>query len=137
MNIKRFRNTCLTYFLVVHDENFDLKDFCDLLDLDYDYYLQFNTVDFLEIGRNEIYNVNINEMIRITLQDLFGKVDMLNKLKEKYNLTYYLERVPSLVESSDEPTPILSLESDIIEFLYKTNTIDDLDYYIAAIYEDE
>ena len=84
----------------------------------------------MEIGRNEIYNVDINEMVRYTLKDLFGKEEILLELKEQYNLKYYLERVPQLHADTTNVNPILSLAPDIVEFLYKTQTIDDLDYYI-------
>lgn len=121
---------CLTYFRVMFNEDFDLKYFCEQLSLDYEYLKNYATDCSLEIGRNEIFNININEMVRVSLKDLFGKEDILIKLKEKYNLLYYLERVPELHSDTTLVNPILSLESDIVEFLYKTKTIDDLDYYI-------
>lgn len=121
-------NYCLTYFRVMFDENFDIKIFCENLGLDYEYYKKFGTDVSLEVGRNEVYDVDINKMVRITLKDLFGKEDILLELKEKYNLEYYLERVPCIYTESIHP--ILSLDNDIIEFLYKTKTMDDLDYYL-------
>lgn len=120
--------SCLTYFRVEFNENFCVKDFCESLKL------TKNEVDYssekmcLIIGRNERFNINVNEMLRVTLKDLLGKEELLFALKEKYGLTYYLERVPSL--SVSEVNPILSLEEDIIRFLYLTKTIDDLDYYV-------
>lgn len=120
--------SCLTYFRVEFSEGFCVKDFCESLKL------TKNEVDYssekkrLIIGRNERFNINVNEMLRVTLKDLLGKEELLFTLKEKYGLTYYLERVPSL--SVSEVNPILSLEEDIIRFLYLTKTIDDLDYYV-------
>jgi hypothetical protein len=121
---------CLTYFRVMYDENFDMKDFCERLSLDYEYLKNYGTDCSLEIGRNEIFNININEMLRETLKDLFSKEEILLELKEKYNLEYYLERVPELHSDTTLVNPVLSLDHDIIEFLYKTKTIDDLDYFI-------
>ena len=69
-------------------------------------------------------------MVRVTLKDLFGKEEILLSLKEKYALEYYLERVPTLESDSERPNQCLSLDFDIIEFLYKTRTRDDLDYYV-------
>lgn len=123
-------NYCLTYFRVMYDENFNMKDFCDKLGLDYDYLKDYGTDCSMEIGRNEIFNIDINEMVRVTLKDLFGKEVILSELKEKYKLEYYLERVPMLNGDTTKVNPVLSLDYDIIEFLYKTKTIDDLDYYI-------
>ena len=126
-----YLRSCLTYFCVIYDEEtFDSKDFFNSLNLDYEIFERFGTNKSIEIGRNEIFDININEMVRVTLKDLFGKVEILLSLKKKYNLTYYLERVPSLVYDTDEPNQILSLEPDIVEFLYKSQTEDDLDYYI-------
>ena len=123
-------NNCLTYFCVIYDKYFDMKDFCNRLNLNYHYLRNYGTDCSMEIGRNEIYNVDINEMVRYTLKDLFGKEEILLELKEQYNLKYYLERVPQLHADTTNVNPILSLAPDIVEFLYKTQTIDDLDYYI-------
>ena len=122
---------CLTYFLVQFGENFNLRDFCSLLGLSFVETKRFGTDCTLDIGRNEVFDVDINVMLRVTLKDLLGKEKQLAALKERYGLTYYLERVPTLVANSEAPNQLLSLEPDIIEFLYTTQTIDDLDYYIV------
>ena len=67
-------------------------------------------------------------MLRETLKDLIGKEEILLELKNKYNLEYYLERVPLLI--NDASYFKLSLDDDIIEFMYKTKTKDDLDYHL-------
>ena len=69
-------------------------------------------------------------MVRQTLKNLFGKEDVLLELKEKYNLQYSLERVPTINTRSQEPMPKLSLDNDVIEFLCKIGAKDDLDYFI-------
>ena len=120
---------CLTYFLVKYDiNNFDMKEFASKLSLNYDLLVYFSTDSTIEIGRNEFYQDDINIMIRETLKDLLGKEDILLELKNKYNLEYYLERVPLLL--NDDNYIKLSLDIDIIEFMYKTKTIDDLDYHL-------
>ena len=50
-----------------------------------------------------------------------------NEYRNKYGLEYYLVRV---VELNDNNKPILSLDDDIIEFLFKVSAKDDLDYYL-------
>ena len=82
------------------------------------------------IGYNANYDVNVNQMIRVTLNNLFGKEDKIRELCEKFGVTTCLEIVPYIVEDSNEPTQILSLERDIINFLYNSGTEMDLDYYI-------
>lgn len=83
-----------------------------------------------EIGRNEAYSVYVSDMCRITLKDLFGKEELIVEFKKKYNLSTTLEIVPFIVSNSEEPNQCLSLDDDIIEFLYKTGTQMDLDYYV-------
>ena len=120
---------CLTYFLVKYDDNFDMKDFCEKLNLDYEYCSRFGTECTLEIGRNELFDSNINVMVRKSIKDLIGKENILLELKEKYNLEYFIERVP-IIKKENKPYLKLSLEDDIIEFMYKSKTSDDLDYFI-------
>ena len=117
---------CLTYFLVKYSNDNFIEDFCQQLNLDYENVKRFGTEETLELGRNEIYDHDINVMIRKTIKDLIGKEDTLLELKEKYNLEYYIERVP-IIDGSHQ---ILSLSDDIIEFMYKTKTKDDLDYHL-------
>lgn len=82
------------------------------------------------IGYNDNYNVDINEMIRVTLGDIIDKAELLCKMRVQMNYEYYLVVVPKIESDSDEPSPILSLDKDIIEFLYKSGAQHDLDYYI-------
>ena len=125
-------NSCLTYFLVkFHPHNFDLRVFCNRLGLDYNETLRFSTPGTIEIGRNEMYENDINIMVRETLKNLFGKEDILLELKARYELEYVLERVPRIHLNSKGDFPNLSLDEDIVEFMYKTRTIDDLDYLIS------
>ena len=132
------KHTCRTYFLVVGE--FDPKAFCRELGI-----TPTRTVrrgepkgergiparqDEVEIGFNDRYRVNVNEMIRKTLFELADKTALLDDLRRRYDLTYYLEIVPEIASGSDEPTPILSLDEDIVEFLARTGARHDLDYYI-------
>ena len=120
----------LTYFLVHYDpQNFSFEDFCNELDLDLEETKLHGTEDDIYIGYHYDYKEDVNEMVRHTLKDLFGKEEKLLKLKNKYNLTYKLERVPTLFKNRRIN---VSLSPDIIEFLYKTQTIDDLDYFIET-----
>ena len=70
--------------------------------------------------------------MRESLKDLFGKEQILAELRKKYCLEYYLERVPTMVAYSDMPNQLLSLDDDIIAFMYKTGTHDDFDYFLLG-----
>lgn len=83
-----------------------------------------------EVGRNDNYSVYVSDMCRVTLKGLFGKERAILELKRKYNLSTTLEIVPYIFADSEEPNQCLSLDKDIVEFLYKTETEMDLDYYV-------
>ena len=57
-------------------------------------------------------------MIRRTIKELLGREELLLSIQQKYCAEIYLEVVPWIVANSDEPRQILSLEEDIIKFLY-------------------
>ena len=121
---------CRTYFNITSEKTIEIEVICNELSIekkDVSLSIHLNSTN---IGNNDEYDVDINKMLRKTLVNLIGKEMILMELKSKYNFTYYLERVVELDPDSDEPKPILSLDRDIIEFLYKTETIDDLDYYV-------
>lgn len=81
------------------------------------------------MGQNQCYNVDVNVMARQTLAPIWDKRNLLVELKNRYNLTYYLVRVPHVYANCDAPKPLLSLAADVVDFLHQTGTIDDLDYY--------
>ncbi len=123
--------TCLTYFCVyIGNKHFDLKDFCEHLSLDYEYIKDYGTDVTVHIGENYEFDIDINAMLRKSLKDLFGKEEILVEMKKKYALEYYIERVPTIVADGEIPNQLLSLDSDIIEFMYKTGAHDDLDYFV-------
>ena len=124
-------HTCLTYFYVdtSKSNNFDAQAFVSQLQLcPQDVEIRNN--GGIRIASNTNYNVDINAMVRTTLASIWDKRTQLVELKNKYNLTYYLARVPHIYSSCDQPKPLLSLDADIVAFLYETGTLDDLDYYV-------
>ncbi len=121
---------CRTYFNISSDFEIDIEMISLQLSIDRKEISLSQNPNSINIGNCLEYDVDINNMLRKTLVSLLGKEEILVKLKEQYNFTYYLERVVELDTSCDEPTPILDLSSDIIAFLYKSETFDDLDYYL-------
>ena len=84
--------------------------------------------NMIESGKNQEYNVNINNMIRRTISDYLGHEEEIKKFLKDNKLEGFLEIVPEIHQSDIKP--VLSLEDDIIEFLYKSGIRMDLDYYI-------
>ena len=125
--------SCLTYLRVHYgNKKFDMVDFCERLGLDYDMTSRYGTDTALHIGECYEFDIDINVMLRRSLGELFGKEDILAELRREYGLEYYLERVPMMVADSEYPNQLLSLDDDIIAFMYKTGAHDDLDYIILG-----
>lgn len=122
------KNSCRTYFQICG--NADSGEILNELELTDVRVTEKDGTTKIDVGYNDTYSTDINDMLRVTLSELFGKEERLRELKSTLSLDYYLVTVPELAKDSDEPHPILSLDSDIIEFLYRSKTVHDLDYYI-------
>ena len=84
-----------------------------------------NKVD-IKINKNINYDVYVSNMINKVINNL--DKEKLNDLKNKYNLDYYLVIKPEI--NINDIKQCLSLDDNIIEFLYLTKTHLDLDYYL-------
>lgn len=84
-----------------------------------------------EIANNEIYDVDINNMIRKTVRAFIGREKEVKQLLKRLGAQLYLEVVPHIYADSERPKPILSLNADNVAFLYKSGILFDLDYYIV------
>lgn len=83
------------------------------------------------VGFNDEYDVDVNIMLRKTIGSLFDKSEELRNLQQHFGVHISLVAVPEISCSCKSPTPILSLDPDIVEFLYKSRILHDLDYYIS------
>ena len=119
------KHACRTYFAI-----YGAKDAAALLSELGLENAQVRCNNSIMIGFNDTYNVDINEMFRVTLQSLFEKTALLAQLKDKYSLEYYLVGVPEIVSESDDPHQILGVNEEIVAFLYQSKTKLDLDYYV-------
>ena len=132
------KHTCRTYFRITGD--FEPRELASLFGLRphdmrkkgerYGNARRVAEESALTLGYNETYEVNINDMLRKTLAGMMDKADILRRMREEAGLSYALVIVPEIVRDSDEPTPILSLEEDIIAFLHVSGATHDIDYYI-------
>ena len=69
---------------------------------------------------------NINEMLRKTLSGLFGKESAIKELQDRFQVQAVLRIVFYFDKNTDVQE--LSLERDIIAFLYQANVIYELTY---------
>lgn len=83
-----------------------------------------------EIGNCSSYDADVNVMIRTTLRGIIDKARRLGEICEHFGVTATLEVVPTIVGGSQEPSQCLSLDKDIIAFLYESGAEYDLDYYV-------
>lgn len=85
----------------------------------------------LETDVNNEYDADVNNMIRKTAGRYYGKEDSLKKMLERTGAGLYLVIVVRIAKDGEEPYPVLSLDDDVIGFLYKSGAKEDLDYYIV------
>ncbi|MBQ9448262.1 MAG: hypothetical protein IJU60_00115 [Acholeplasmatales bacterium] len=86
--------------------------------------------NLIECGKNKEYNVDINNMIRKTIFDFLGHEEEVKEFLKANKVEAFLEIVPEIKVSANESKPILSLDDDIIKFLYTSGIRMDLDYYL-------
>lgn len=71
----------------------------------------------------------IDKLVTNIVNALFDKIETINKLKKEMNLNSVLEIVMDIDMNEEMSTPALGHDLKTIEFLYKTQTITDVDIY--------
>ena len=128
-------NTCYTYFKIVGD--FNPNTITKILNLTPSRHWSIgdlrkngSSYDFAlwEYGRCSEYDVLVENQMMKTINDLIPKVKDLKEIRQKYDVEYTIQIVPSVYVG--EPTPCLSPNRKIIEFCYVTETELDIDLYV-------
>ena len=131
----RERNSCYTYFMITG--NFNPDDISKFLGVSSD--RQWNIGDLRkngtkydfalwEYGRCNDYDVFVENQMMKTIENLLPKIKRLNEIKQKYDVSFTLEIVPSIYVG--ETNPCLAPNRDVIKFCYETDTIIDIDLYV-------
>lgn len=120
------KHECKTYLRIIADECY-LDNIAGCIE-QFTFCKREN--NYVMAGVCDSYDVDVNVMFRQTLKGFFGREQTLLALQQKYLAEIYLVVVAQIVADSDEPHQILSLDRDIIEFLYKSGAEYDLDYYV-------
>lgn len=129
------RNSCYTYFAIVGDFNPD--EVSKLLKLtpnktrkigdlrkdggEYDSALW-------QFGKCADYDVEVGNQMRKTIAPLLDKIALLNEIKEKKALSFYLAVVPQLYVN--DVNPCLAPPLDVMDFCHATRTEMDIDLYL-------
>ena len=129
------RNSCYTYFKIVGDFNPD--EITRLLNLTPEMSWKIGDLrrnstkyDFAlwEIGRCTEYDVAVESQMRKTIAVLQDKVPLLNNIREKNDVRFVLEIVPTIYVG--DTNPCLSPPLDVIDFCHATRTEIDIDMYV-------
>ncbi len=131
------KNSCYTYFRIVG--NFEPDEISAILQLTPeaqweigDYRKNGTQYDFAswEIGRCTEYDVSTENQMRKTIAPLTDKIEQLKKIHSAYDVSFYLEVVPSVF--ADDTAPCLAPSLDIIDFCHETRTEIDIDLYLLS-----
>ncbi|MGN1104188.1 MAG: DUF4279 domain-containing protein [Candidatus Coproplasma sp.] len=123
----KYENECRTYLRIIAEERY-LDDIMGAISQ----IVPCKKVkDSVVVGDNNLYDSDVNVMLRTTLGALMGNEQTLLELKDKYSAELWLIIVAYLSTQTSDPYPVLSLDRDIVEFLYKSGAEYDLDYYIV------
>lgn len=79
-------------------------------------------------GGNDIF---VEKIAKKLIQVFEPKIDIINTIKEKYNLTTRLEHVIHVDVNPNASTPIIGIDIEMLDFLHRTNTKVDYDIYKA------
>jgi hypothetical protein len=129
------KNTCYTYFRITGD--FDPDCITKRLGLTPcktwkigDTRKNGTKYDFAswEFGRCDNYDVIVQNQMHMTIDPLLAKIDILNEIKNEYDVAYTLEIVPTVC--ADNISPCLAPSLKVIDFCHATRTEIDIDLYV-------
>lgn len=129
------RNRCYTYFRICGD--FDPDEITEILGLTPtrtwkagDKRRHKGTYAFSnwEFGRCDDYDPCVEEQMRKTIAPLLDKIDLLNRVRNTYDVEFSLQIVPTVY--AGDPSPCLGPPLDVIDFCHATRTGIDIDLYI-------
>ena len=136
------KNRCYTYFRIVGDFDPDVistrlgiipNDSWKPGDLRKDRSL--HTFSCWTCGRCDEYDVFVENQMRKTISGLLDKIDVLNQIRNEFDVSFYLEVVPEIYV--DDINPCLAPSLDVIDFCHATRTEIDIDLYIFSSEDEE
>ncbi|MDO5156139.1 MAG: DUF4279 domain-containing protein [Eubacteriales bacterium] len=128
-------NRCYTYFRIVGKFNTD--DISHILKLTPEKKWDIGDVrpkgskyNFANwaIGYCKDYNIDTSVQMEKTISILMDKKEELKQIREKNDVEFFLQVVPTLC--IDESTPALAPSMAVMDFCYETRTEIDIDLYL-------
>lgn len=129
---------CYTYFSITGD--FDPKEITDLLGLEPEETWKkgdprrygIGTLDFSawEFGMCREYDGIVEHQMKKTIAPLFEKRQELKEIREKFQVAFTLQIVPTV--RFDEFTPCLSPSMEVMKFCCETGTEISIDLYVSC-----
>lgn len=74
-------------------------------------------------------NIIIDKLVDDVIGQLFDKIEIINELKNQFDLDSVLEIVMYIDTNEEQSTPTFGYDLRTIEFLYRTKTKTDVDIY--------
>ena len=136
------RNRCYTYFRIVG--NFDPDVISARLGIipndswkpgDPKKDGSLHTFSCWTCGRCDEYDVYVENQMRKTISGLLDKIDVLNQIRNEFDVSFYLEVVPEIYV--DDINPCLAPTLDVIDFCHATRTEIDIDLYVYSSEDEE
>lgn len=87
-----------------------------------------------DFGYCDEYSPCVDEQIRKTIAPLLDKIEILNQIRQEYDVSFFLEVVPTIYAGDTNPTLPPSL--DVIDFCHATRTEIDIDMYVMNATDD-
>ncbi|MDD6023941.1 MAG: DUF4279 domain-containing protein [Oscillospiraceae bacterium] len=79
-------------------------------------------------GYCDQYDVLVENQMHTTIQPLLDKVERLNEIREKFDVSFTLEIVPTVY--AENTSPCLAPSMEVIDFCHLTKTQIDIDLYV-------
>ena len=136
LEVMKKENTCCTYFKIVG--TFPTKEIAKRLGIEPD----GSCWDIGDLRRDgsyfgfamfscckcEDYTPYVEQMMEKTIEPLLDKISILNKIREDYDVEFYLEVVPHVFV--DMINPALAPSLKVMDFCHETRTKIDIDLYL-------
>ena len=128
-------NACRTYFNIIG--NFDPDIITEILNLKPCNAFRIGdmrpngskyTFSKWSFGCCDVYNEYVDNQMMATLSPLFGKIDLLNEIRQQFDVSFSLQIVPTVY--AENTPPCLSPSMEVIDFCHMTRTEIDIDLYV-------